>query len=460
MPRAPWEFRRQGMRRMCGYGASKRRPGDGWIAVLKLRWGSATMAPSMTTSARAIGRLCLGLALVASTTTLSAQRARGQAPPQPPVERTDYLTFANGAIPVGIAGAGAKLGADFEAAVRITDGNPTAFAVVDGAPAEVDTEFIYELPALTTFDRFAVPNIVETPSPTATFSRLVEVHGSAATTGDAYVLLASATLQTHKARGQVTELTMAARQPVRRVKLRLVGGINIMRPASSIEFSEIIGNGTQDAAPLGTGFNGVWRTQANRLRLTQNGPVVSGCYDSAGDLNGTVTGNILRATGMDRSDKTPSAFILHVAADGSVRGVRSSNKGPFRLYTVANAPAGTAVDCVDPVPPVLGCGSIIHSIQFAFDSAEIRQESAAVLAELFNGLQAAKSTAIVIEGHTSSEGTEEYNQGLSQRRAQAVVAELVKRGLASQRLSASGIGERRPIAGNDDESGRSLNRRV
>jgi outer membrane protein OmpA-like peptidoglycan-associated protein len=408
-------------------------------------------------------RLLIGSALaVLAAQLVSAQAAREGAPPAGGVtpERIDYLAFAQGAVPVGIGGAGAKLGADFEAAVRITDGDATSFTVADRAPAETDTEFVYELPALTTFDRFAVPNIVETPSPTATFTKLVEVHGSSTNAATGFVMLASATLQTHRTRGLVTELQIVAKQPVRWVKLRLVGGINIMTAASSLEFSEIIGNGTQEAPQLATHFTGAWRTQANRVQLRQNGTAVTGCYDRAGDLKGTVSGNILHATGLDRSDKTPSAFILSVAGDGNLRGVRSTNGSPFRLYTLAAAPAGTQVDCGDPAPPVLGCGSIIHSITFAFDSAEIRPESAAVLDELYKGLQGTPSARIVIEGHTSSEGTEEYNDRLSERRAQAVVADLVRRGLANQRLSAAGIGERRPIATNNDENGRSLNRRV
>jgi OmpA-OmpF porin, OOP family len=64
----------------------------------------------------------------------------------------------------------------------------------------------------------------------------------------------------------------------------------------------------------------------------------------------------------------------------------------------------------------------------------------------------------LIEGHTSSEGTKEYNQRSSERRAQAVAADLVRRGLGKDRLSAAGIGERRPISSNTDENGRSLNR--
>lgn len=391
-----------------------------------------------------------------------AAQTRGGAPQgaaDAPV-RIDYLTFAQGAVPVAIEGPGAKLGADYEAAVRSMDGDVTAFTVADVAPADTVTEFVYQLPAPTTFDRLAVPNVRETPSPSATFTKLVEVHGSSTSATAGFVLLGSATLQTHASRGLVTELTIAAKPAVRWVKLRLVGGINIMRPASSLEFSEIIGNGTQETPALATNFQGIWRTQANRMRLTQNGPVVSGCYDRSGDLTGTVSGNILRATGINRMDKTASAFILSVAADGGLRGVRSSNGSPFRLYTVAPAAAGTNVDCGEPAPPALGCGSIIHSLTFAYDSADLRPEASPVLEELFKGLRDSSSTGIVIEGHTSSEGSEEYNDRLSERRAQSVVADLARRGLARSRLTAAGIGERRPIATNNDESGRSLNRRV
>jgi hypothetical protein len=387
-----------------------------------------------------------------------AQAGRTAAPDAP--DRIDYLTFAQGAVPVSIAGAGAKLGADFERAVRIIDGDPTAFSVVSGAPADADSEFLYQLPALTTFDRFAVPNVVETPSPTVTFTKAVEIHGSARSSTEGFVLLASGSLQTHKARGLVTELTLASKQPVRWVKLRLVGGINVLKTPSSFEFSELIGNGTQETPPLATHFDGIWQTQANRVRLAQRGPVVSGCYDRTGDLSGTVAGHILRAVGLDRSDNTPSHFILSVAADGSLRGVRSTNGSPFRLYTVATAPTGSKVDCGQPPPPALGCGSVVHGIAFAFDSAEIRPESTGVLEELFRGLQSARNGKILIEGHTSAEGTDDYNQRLSERRAQAVVADLIRRGLAKDRLSAAGIGERRPIASNNDENGRSLNRRV
>jgi outer membrane protein OmpA-like peptidoglycan-associated protein len=398
-----------------------------------------------------------GLAFWCGAASVVAQ-PKSTSPAAP--ERIDYLTFAQGAVPVSIGGARAKLDADYEDAVRIIDGNPVAFSIINKASADTDTEFVYALPALTTFDRFAVPNIRETPSPGQTFTKTVEVHGSAESATSGFTPLASATLEVHPARGMVTEIPISAKKPVRWIKLRLVGGISLLRPQMSFEFSEIIGNGTQEVPSLVNHFNGAWRRMGLRLQLKQEGPLVSGCYDRTGELSGTVTGNILRATGMDRSDKTVSAFVLSIAEDGSVRGVRSDNRAPFAFYPLPVAPAGTTFECGQPPAPQLGCGSIIHGINFGFDSADIRPESDPVLAELYKGLQSDKQSKIVIEGHTSSEGTDEYNLRLSERRAQAVVADLVKRGLAAPRVTAAGLGETRPIATNDDESGRSLNRRV
>lgn len=397
----------------------------------------------------------MGLAVLAAGGTASAQQPGGAEI----LERTDYLTFAQGAVPIGIDGAGAMLGVNFEHAVRSIDGDPGGFVIVNRGAADTDTEFLYELPALTTFDRFAVPEILETPSSSQTFTRLVEVHGSATGPTEGFVLLASATLETHRARGMITELPIRASTPVRWVKLRLVGGINVMEPLSFFEFSEIVGNGTQDVPEMATHFDGAWRRMALKLRLAQEGPLVSGCYDRTGALTGTVTGNIVRATGTTPAN-IPSAFILSVAADGSIRGVRSDNGGPFRLYTLAADTSPDEGSCGRPAPPALGCGSIIHGITFAFDSAEIRPDSEPVLAELSRSLQDDTSASILIEGHTSSEGAEAYNQQLSERRAQAVVASLVDRGLAQDRVTAAGLGENRPIAPNADESGRSLNRRV
>jgi outer membrane protein OmpA-like peptidoglycan-associated protein len=66
----------------------------------------------------------------------------------------------------------------------------------------------------------------------------------------------------------------------------------------------------------------------------------------------------------------------------------------------------------------------------------------------------------VIEGYTDSVGTQEYNQGLSERRAESVRSYLIAQGVDSSRLAASGRGESNPVADNASSDGRQQNRRV
>ena len=69
-------------------------------------------------------------------------------------------------------------------------------------------------------------------------------------------------------------------------------------------------------------------------------------------------------------------------------------------------------------------------------------------------------TNINIYGHTDSKGTDEYNLSLSDRRAAAVKAYLVSKGIASSRIHTMGVGEKEPVASNDTDAGRAENRRV
>ena len=69
-------------------------------------------------------------------------------------------------------------------------------------------------------------------------------------------------------------------------------------------------------------------------------------------------------------------------------------------------------------------------------------------------------TFIRVEGHTDSVGSDEYNMGLSQRRANSVKTLLIQQGIANNRIEVIGFGEAMPIATNDTEAGRQMNRRV
>lgn len=406
------------------------------------------MTPSVS-RVRVLPVLLLAVTLVAPTLAVA----------QEPSARVDYLTLAAGAVPVAIGGAGAGMRVSMTEALQAIDGNPGGFTLLGRATAESDVEFVYELPAPTVFDRFAVPSVLETPSPSQTFFREIAILGSDTGPEGPWVPLAEGRLETHAAAGQVTELVPHSGPAVRWIKLRLVDGIEMLRDSMFLEFSEIVGNGTQEAAATSDSFRGYWEARGVRIWLQQEGASVNGCYDGEAALSGTVTGNLLRARGADPASGVESLFVLAVDSGGNLRGVRSTNGAPFRLYEGPPSEGEPRLSCPAMPTPSLGCDSVIHAIRFDYDSAVIRPESADVLDELFHGLESTPGS-IVIEGHTSSEGSPDYNLALSERRAQAVVDALVTRGIDAERIGALGVGESSPIASNDDEAGRSLNRRV
>jgi outer membrane protein OmpA-like peptidoglycan-associated protein len=99
-------------------------------------------------------------------------------------------------------------------------------------------------------------------------------------------------------------------------------------------------------------------------------------------------------------------------------------------------------------------------VLFAVDSASLSGSSRTALDDVAGVLGQYPKTAVVIQGHTDATGTEEHNQELSERRANAVRAYLAAQGVDADRMAALGYGEGYPVADNDSASGRQLNRRV
>lgn len=101
-----------------------------------------------------------------------------------------------------------------------------------------------------------------------------------------------------------------------------------------------------------------------------------------------------------------------------------------------------------------------RSLNFDFDRYNVKAEYYSLLQNLieymnYNGYD------VTIVGHTDSKGTEAYNMGLGQRRADSVKAKLLEFGLASERiLGTESRGESEPVATNDTEEGRAQNRRI
>ncbi|MPZ59263.1 MAG: OmpA family protein [Rhizobiales bacterium] len=105
-------------------------------------------------------------------------------------------------------------------------------------------------------------------------------------------------------------------------------------------------------------------------------------------------------------------------------------------------------------------GQVQLYIQFQFNSADLDGSAAPTLMELREALNASPSLRLMLIGHTDAVGSREYNQSLSFRRAQSVMNWLVRQGVASGRLGVDGKGLDLPIADNNTDEGRALNRRV
>ncbi|MDH3711988.1 MAG: OmpA family protein, partial [Cyclobacteriaceae bacterium] len=109
----------------------------------------------------------------------------------------------------------------------------------------------------------------------------------------------------------------------------------------------------------------------------------------------------------------------------------------------------------------VGLGSILRNIYFDFDRFTLKSESFEELNKLEGLLAGSPNMRIEIAGHTDFVGSDNYNNTLSIKRANAVINFLINKGIDPRRLEPKGYGKSRPIASNDDEEdGRELNRRV
>ena len=100
------------------------------------------------------------------------------------------------------------------------------------------------------------------------------------------------------------------------------------------------------------------------------------------------------------------------------------------------------------------------NVTFATDSADINGDFFAVLDSVTLVVDEFDKTLVEVMGHTDSTGSNEYNQRLSEKRANAVSQYFQSREIQPLRLATYGYGEDYPVASNDDANGRSLNRRV
>ena len=102
----------------------------------------------------------------------------------------------------------------------------------------------------------------------------------------------------------------------------------------------------------------------------------------------------------------------------------------------------------------------MNGIQLDVDKATIKPESMGSLNEIYKLLKKDASLKFEIDGHTDNTGVAAHNLTLSQQRADAVKAQLVKMGIEGSRLTTKGFGDTKPMSDNSTPEGKANNRRV
>ncbi len=182
---------------------------------------------------------------------------------------------------------------------------------------------------------------------------------------------------------------------------------------------------------------------------------------AAGKLASGHSGDVCFHGVQTGTDPEGQAFLRNLAAltgCGSLRSAADITTGAEVQQLARRVFAG-------PAPPAVAAGPCagvirLRGIEFGFDKDEVTDDSKPVLDVAVERLNQCPEIRVTIGGHTDSIGTEEYNQGLSKRRAMATQSYFVRSGVDPSRLDTEGYGMSQPIAPNDTRDGRMQNRRV
>ena len=188
----------------------------------------------------------------------------------------------------------------------------------------------------------------------------------------------------------------------------------------------------------------------------------------------------LLAGGCKSMNKTQKGAVIGAAGGGVVGGVVGRALGNTAAGVIVGATVGGVVGSVigrkmdkqaEEMQKVLGDaevkrvgeGIVIEfkeKVLFGYDQSDLSAQAKTNLTKLANVLKKYPDTNIEVLGHTDDKGTDQYNQGLSERRANAASNYIKSQGIASSRLSTRGLGESDPKVANDTDANRAENRRV
>jgi outer membrane protein OmpA-like peptidoglycan-associated protein len=173
--------------------------------------------------------------------------------------------------------------------------------------------------------------------------------------------------------------------------------------------------------------------------------------------------------GITQSEPETGDYEIHLPG-GELYGIRAEATdymSESRTFDLRDLTGDTKIDAdftlrsIEVVPIEEEAIVRLNSIFFDFAKAGLKPESFPELERVVELMKERSSMIIEVGGHTDNIGSDQYNQKLSERRADAVLKFIVSKGIDAGRITALGFGEKKPRASNDDEkNGRELNRRV
>lgn len=194
-----------------------------------------------------------------------------------------------------------------------------------------------------------------------------------------------------------------------------------------------------------------------RVAAVDGGPRVDNWTNGTGDL---VWKNGSNELCWRNSNWTPATAA--VGCDGALLAQAPATAPIAPIVPIAAEPQPQPPTAAAPQATPLAASKVSYAADtfFDFDKSVIKPAGKAQLDDLVGKLSDISLEVAIVVGHTDSVGSDAYNQKLSMRRAEAVKAYLVSKGLASTRVMVEGRGETKPVASNADADGRARNRRV
>ena len=175
------------------------------------------------------------------------------------------------------------------------------------------------------------------------------------------------------------------------------------------------------------------------------------------------TGEIVKSgTGLCVRNSSWTPATAAAGCDGAIVATAPAPAPAPAPKAAEPAPAPKAAPAPAPAPAPAAATKVTYAADtfFDFDKSVLKADGKAKLDDLAGKVKAINLEVIIAVGHTDSVGADAYNQKLSVKRADAVKAYLVSKGIEKNRVYTEGKGEKQPVADNKTDAGRSKNRRV